>query len=173
MSGFWSDKMRHDCTRDGCLQLKLEDWSDVNDCFPGAIRPTDIDGMVEINGRVLFLEQKKPGVSIPAGQSRAFRELSKKQQVTVVAIRAGVETELQMLVYRLGDVRGDGWADVTRPDFLGFLRGWADRAMAAGSDTPWDEQIRQLQERITESDAKYHALELEYLALAKKKGQSA
>lgn len=120
--------MRYRCSRDGCYHDQLPDWTDINACFPGAIRPTDIDGMVEINGNVLFLEQKSTGASITTGQARAFAELSRKQGVTVLAIRPGRETECELLFYR--DGKGSGWEKCYRSDLLQWLSLWSDNAKA-------------------------------------------
>ena len=54
------------------------DWSAF---FPrtflfGDIRPTDIDGFVEINGHHLFLEHKGNGVPIKDGQFNALLSLA-------------------------------------------------------------------------------------------------
>lgn len=170
MTGFSSDKFRYNCATSGCYNDSLPDWSDVNACFPGAIRPTDIDGMVEINGRVLFIEQKARGKSIERGQVLAFQRLSLKQSVTVVAVREGDVTELQMLVYRNG--HGDSFKDVTRPDFLAFLRLWADNAINAVTEVPWVEQVLKLQEEVALLQAENKAMKLEYYALGRSKGMA-
>jgi hypothetical protein len=126
MTGFRSNKMRYDCRRDGCYYHTLPDWSDINDSFPGAIRPTDIDGMVEINGNVLFLEQKGAGASMTEGQGRAFKALSRKERVTVLAMRPGTTTEMQLLFYVKGSVHG--WHDAYRTDLLEWFRLWSANA---------------------------------------------
>jgi hypothetical protein len=130
MTGFRSKDFRYNCDRDGCYHLGLPDWSDINETFPGAIRPTDIDGMVEINGDVLFIEQKSLGGCIPKGQVRAFTELSKKDGITVVAIRPGTEYEIQALFYVGGS--GSGWQNMYRSDFLSWCRLWSDNAISKG-----------------------------------------
>lgn len=127
MTGFKSNKMRYECNSMGCYYETLPDWSDINDTFPGAIRPTDIDGMVEINGHILFLEQKGIGVPIPAGQSRAFRELSKKDNVTVVVMRPGLKFEMETLVFNEGS--GSGWQPTYRADLIAWFELWADKAI--------------------------------------------
>lgn len=127
MTGFRSSKMRWDCASKGCYHESLPCWDDINDAFPGAIRPTDIDGMVEINDHVLFIEQKQLGASIERGQVRAFKALSRKPSQTVLVIRDGVRTELEILLFRRGEA--NGWQDVTRSDLLVWLQLWARKAM--------------------------------------------
>ena len=51
------------------------DYGFLDDCFPGKIRLTDIDGCVEINGRILWLEFKGPGSHLPSGQKIMFDRL--------------------------------------------------------------------------------------------------
>lgn len=127
MTGFRSDKMRYNCASKGCYYDQLPDWSDINNAFPGAIRPTDIDGMVEINGNVLFLEQKGVGCPVTTGQARAFRELSKKDRVTVVVMRPGLKFEMEALFYVDGS--GSGWKNLYRSDLLTWFELWSDNAM--------------------------------------------
>jgi hypothetical protein len=50
----------------------LWDWAVLRECFPRGIRPTDIDGMVEMGGRYLILEGKNPNVPVPVAQQRMF-----------------------------------------------------------------------------------------------------
>jgi len=127
MTGFKSDKMRYSCSGKGCYYEQLPDWSDINDAFPGAIRPTDVDGMVEINGSILFIEQKSVGAPITTGQARAFRELSKKDRVTVLALRPGQSFELEVLFYVNGF--GSGWKEMYRSDLLRWFEAWSDNAI--------------------------------------------
>jgi hypothetical protein len=46
--------------------------------FPRKISPSDIDGFLECNGEVLFIETKELGAPIPVGQGRALTSLSLK-----------------------------------------------------------------------------------------------
>jgi hypothetical protein len=61
--------LRHDCARSGCYKETLPDWGVLDGCFPGRIAPTDIDGVVEVRGRVLVLEWKRPEGRLPQGQA--------------------------------------------------------------------------------------------------------
>lgn len=69
--GWWCGKMTINNAQlyvDG-----LWDWSILKGCFGGTrIAPTDIDGAIERNGRVLLIETKQPGVPIPDGQRWFF-----------------------------------------------------------------------------------------------------
>ena len=73
-----------------CLDPKLKFF---DDCFvksngeriPG-FGMSDIDGVVERNGQVLFMEWKRPGVHLTPGQLRLHQELTKnsRRQKTIV-----------------------------------------------------------------------------------------
>ena len=128
VTGFKSDKMRYSCESKGCYYDQLPDWSDINNSFPGDIRPTDIDGMVEINGHVLFLEQKGIGAPVTGGQARAFRALSAKPNITVVVMRSGTKFEMETLFYV--DGHGTGWKPMYRSDLLAWFEVWSDHAKA-------------------------------------------
>ncbi len=71
-----------------CVPLE-SDWSAFfKDLFVRDIRPTDIDGFVEINGHHLFLEHKGNGVPIKDGQFNALLSLARKPSTTVVIINS-------------------------------------------------------------------------------------
>jgi hypothetical protein len=54
---------------DEAYLASLWDWACLDGCFGGTmIKPSDVDGRVERNGKVLEIETKLPGVSIPMGQ---------------------------------------------------------------------------------------------------------
>lgn len=48
------------------------------------IEPTDVDAMVERYGAFLLFETKEPGVPIPEGQRRAFEQLLRLPQFTII-----------------------------------------------------------------------------------------
>lgn len=56
-----------------CLDPKLKFF---NDCFRYNIGMSDIDGVVERNGQVLFMEWKRPGVFLSTGQLRLHQALT-------------------------------------------------------------------------------------------------
>ena len=68
--------LRHDCSRSGCYKETLPDWGVLAGCFPGRIAPTDLDGIVELRGRVLILEWKRPDGRIPRGQEILLERLA-------------------------------------------------------------------------------------------------
>jgi hypothetical protein len=129
MTGYSSSFFRHKCADRGCYYAQLPCWDDIIDCFPRRIRPTDVDGLVEINGHFLFLEEKRAGVSPDEGQRRALLGLSRTPGFTVVFFRPGARSELEVLI--LGDGDPQGWQPMTRVAFLDWIRGWAEAADAA------------------------------------------
>lgn len=126
MTGYRSCYFRHDCVKKGCYIDQLPCWDDlIDECFPRGIRPTDIDGMVEINGQILIMEEKCAGKGPDEGQRRALKELASKDGVTVVYFRPhGIE--MQMLVVGMGEPKG--WQTVTRDQLKSWLRWWASTA---------------------------------------------
>lgn len=122
MTGFRHKSFRHKCTDKGCYIDSLPSWDFLDGAFPRGIIPTDIDGMVEVNGHVLFLEEKRAGTSIKSGQLSAFRALSLLSNVRVALTRPGQVSEMQLLVLDGG--RGSGWQDVSRQDYFDFCHTW-------------------------------------------------
>lgn len=126
MTGYRSSFFRHECTQKGCYIEQLPNWDDYIECFPRRIRPTDIDGMVEINSNFLFLEEKTSGKGPDEGQRLAFQRLSLLPNVTTVFFRPGGNSELEVLTY--SDQRPQGWQPMTNEEFKARLTRWAMRA---------------------------------------------
>ena len=86
--------LRYDCEKSGCFNLimraRLEEFAD---CFPGRISMGDVDGIVEINGRVLFMEWKGLNAgAISMGQRILHERLSAIPKVTVILVRGDPQT---------------------------------------------------------------------------------
>lgn len=61
------------------------DWKILDGCFGKTkIRPTDIDGFIERNGRCLYLETKRPGTNIPFGQRLTYHAWVRKGDSVIV-----------------------------------------------------------------------------------------
>lgn len=69
------------------------DWEFLNDCFPRNIKPTDIDGFVEINSQALILEHKQKDQKIEWTQELAFKNIIKKNEIRVIVFWADLDTE--------------------------------------------------------------------------------
>ena len=59
------------CFRELCPKLGVFD-----DCFPDRIGMSDVDGVVELGGRFLFLEWKSRGGTLSEGQCKTYRRLT-------------------------------------------------------------------------------------------------
>lgn len=82
------------------------DWGIVRECFGDtAIKPTDIDGMVERHGNFLILETKQPGVMIPKGQQITFDALIKKGFTIFVIWGSQNNPESMRVMYPNGTVK--------------------------------------------------------------------
>ena len=123
-------RMRWDCSpdKDGCYRrLGQPDLTVLDECFPGRIAMTDVDGLVEINGRFLFIEWKRRG-EVPAGQRIMFERMTKHPEFTVLVILGDPRSMVveRYDVYRDGQRRG--WRDCNLPELKRHIRAWADRA---------------------------------------------
>lgn len=75
------------------------DWGILKGCFgTSKIEPTDVDGLVERNGRFLVLEAKKPGVRIKQGQKITFNALRNTGLFTIVIVWGENSKPQEMLV---------------------------------------------------------------------------
>lgn len=131
MTGYRSSEFRHKCgNAENCYIERLPEWDDIIHVFPRKIRPTDIDGMVEINDHFLFLEEKAPGVAmLNGGQSYALKALASRDRVTVCFFRPLNEHDVTMLAF--GHGRPGVIEDRTRDEFLDWLRSWVAEAEGA------------------------------------------
>ncbi len=123
MTGYRSKFLRHSCQRSGSYIDRLPCWDDLITVFPRNIRPMDVDGMVEIGGQFLFLEEKQAGKGVEAGQGAALRMLSRLPGVTVAIFRPGAASDYEVLLYE--DGHGSGFVPATRDQFHSWLRAWA------------------------------------------------
>jgi hypothetical protein len=102
---------------------KLWDWTPLNDCFKRGIRPTDIDGCVEANGKFLILEGKTSGEEMPTGQKLALERMSAFPEFTVIIIEGKPPFDVT------------GWRVLGKKKYTGgnvefkkFIRRWFDWA---------------------------------------------
>lgn len=62
------------------------DFGFIEEKLPGKLRFSDIDGMIEKNGRFFVIETKRPGVKIPMGQFLLYRRLIETGLFTVLSV---------------------------------------------------------------------------------------
>ncbi|MGC3982798.1 MAG: hypothetical protein QM808_16225 [Steroidobacteraceae bacterium] len=98
--------IRHQCSERGCYKEQLPDWAILDGCFPRGIRPSDVDGIVEINQSVLMLEWKPRMGALTKGQLLLFQNMtsgSPKVQVLVIYGDTGVPGEIEL--YQHGAIK--------------------------------------------------------------------
>jgi hypothetical protein len=74
------------------------DWGMLDSCFPGRIKVSDIDGIVQRGNSFLVLETKKPGVLVPKGQEIMFKAMQQKG-FTILILWGTQNNPVEMQVY--------------------------------------------------------------------------
>ena len=123
-------RMRWDCSpdRDGCYRERGQpDLTVLDECFPGRIAMTDVDGLVEINGQFLSIEWKRRG-DVPAGQRIMFERMTRHPEFTILVI-VGDPATMEVKCYDVfQDGRRKGWRDCDLSELKRRVGAWADRA---------------------------------------------
>jgi hypothetical protein len=114
------------CDRDGCFNKKMRPKiEEFARCLPGRIAFSDVDGIVEINGRFLMLEWKSRTPSLPAGQRIMYSRMTTNPLFRVLVIHGDAET---MEVTRYGEYAAGqfgGWTDGDLESLKAYVRCWA------------------------------------------------
>lgn len=125
--------MRWSCASSGCYNETLRPRIEVfAECFPGRIGMSDIDGVVEIAGRFLFLEWKAQGGSVQTGQRIMFERMTALSHKITVIVVAGHPRE--MTVETVQVFQGGNASAPEATDIEGLkarVKAWADRAQMA------------------------------------------
>ena len=103
----------------------VTDWGEilVGAQLPREIQPSDIDGIVEINGTFLVMERKKMGEKTRDGQRYLLEALARQSNFTVLEIVHGPDGVEEIYNY------GTGKREVSSPsDFIARVEAWADVA---------------------------------------------
>lgn len=130
VTGYRSSFFRHQCATLGCYIDSLPCWDDMIELFPRKIRPTDVDGFVEINGQFLFLEEKVRGKGPEEGQRKALKLLATLPGVTVAFFRPGKVADYEVLIFDGSEPQG--WRECSRNQWYAWLRKWAQTADGIG-----------------------------------------
>ncbi len=78
----------------------LWDWGILDGCFGNTkIKPSDLDGLVERNGKFLVLEAKGPGVPIKTGQLMTIKALRETGLFTVIVVWGEQNCPQEMQIY--------------------------------------------------------------------------
>lgn len=95
--------LRHQCSVNGCYKEKLPDWGILEGCFPRGIRPSDVDGIVELNGWFLMLEWKPKSGFLTQGQRRMFLNITAgSRRAQVLVIYGDKDTPAEIELYQRG-----------------------------------------------------------------------
>ena len=123
----------HQCEGEGCWITKnAAPFGALEDCFGGKIRPTDIDGIVERNGRFLIFEWKRDGVETPVGQKILFERLTMHGDITVFVVWH--ETDHPDVVTKAGMFKKGHWKGEKVTDLEGVQKAcsqWFERVNQA------------------------------------------
>jgi hypothetical protein len=98
INGF--NPLRWDCAKSGCFNKKKRPKIEVfSCCFPGNINFGDVDGIVEINGKILMLEWKSKISDLPTGQKIMYERITNNPSYTVLIVFGDPES-MNVLGYR-------------------------------------------------------------------------
>lgn len=86
--------MRWDCEAKGCYRQLMPRLGAFDDCFDGKIGMSDVDGVVEVRGRFLFLEWKSAGGAVTTGQRIMFERMTGLSPKITVIVVAGHPREM-------------------------------------------------------------------------------
>lgn len=127
--------LRWKCDQQGCYAEQLPDWGIFNGRLPRGIRFTDVDGEVEIGGRFLRIEWKRPNAMLPIGQVRAFQAAAETGYFTIVVVW-GETNPMRPEYWRLfDDVADSGRNPVTLEELQRFVSVWGATADAGSRST--------------------------------------
>ena len=134
-------RMRHDC-QDGAhcyLETAHAPIHVFDGCFGGRIEMSDIDGVIERRGNVMFMEWKTSRGAVSEGQDRLFRALTNNHWNQTVMVVWGPphpapDTTVTTVMYR----RGQRGPQVTRTlaQLQALLQRWYAHADAAAPVGP-------------------------------------
>lgn len=104
------------------------DWDFLKGAFPRGIMPMDMDGQVEINGRFLDFEKKKPDVGIKDGQRRALESRVKTGYDMLLLMRGknGGPWDVELWYLKDGTVVKNKRGLMSESEIFGLARRWAE-----------------------------------------------
>jgi hypothetical protein len=79
--------MRHNCLGSCYMTTHMWDFAIFDGCFTPKIKPTDVDGLVERNGRFLLIETKGKDVQdLTRGQAITYQALAELGVFTILVM---------------------------------------------------------------------------------------
>lgn len=142
-------KMRWDCSRQNCYLERGHFPIELFDgCFPPGpgriIRPsfTDIDGLLELNGRFLLLEGKGSRTAdLEPPQREAFSKLSAlSSKITIVAIRADIPNKRVFEFQYITNGKSGSWHECDLDELKYIFQEWGERARRPNAEMVIKEQ---------------------------------
>ena len=102
-----SGKLNYDCKASGCFNLKKRPkWEVFKDCLSRDASISDIDGIVDANGKAFLIFEWKDSDSenLSEGQYRLYTNITKASPIfTAVIIYGNAETMEVRAIYRIRD----------------------------------------------------------------------
>ena len=130
--------IRWNCNTDGCYKEKcVPDWGPLDGYLPRGCRPTDVDGIIEIDGRFLLLEFKSHGGQLQCAQRWLFERLTAdSSNVLVVVMSAGTNEleSLQKIRFVRNGKMGE-WIPCNLSQFIERYRNWGETGIMEDPDT--------------------------------------
>ena len=101
----------------------VTDWGEIlaGANLPRGIRPSDIDGVLEVNGHFLFMEKKGPLESEAMGQRLMLEALARNpKSIKVIRVVRGSDGVEAIYDYRTGE-----YTEIDPADFIRRVEEWA------------------------------------------------
>lgn len=121
---------RHDCNQYGCYLSECHpktEW--FASCFPGKISFSDMDHVVERNGRALIIEWKGEKGGIGRGQEIIWGKLTRGTMLTTIVVN-GNPKSMEVSSYKIcwNGKWDDAWTEAGLIDLKDRIKKWADWA---------------------------------------------
>ena len=133
-----SDQMniRHKCASQGCwVEQHAIPFGEFDDCFPGNIKMSDVDGIVEMCGGYFLLVEWKTVKSVTQGQEILLKNFSvnSPKQISVV-IYGGPGWVSAIRYWSQG--KDSDWRDLDMEGLKQFFCNWSARSQKLSKPTP-------------------------------------
>lgn len=132
--------IRHDCAKDGCYkEICIPDWEIFDGCFDSKsnkIKVSDVDGCVEINGNILWLEWKRKLSELSVGQKMLYCSFTSNSARQVVLVIVGpLDSPERYCVFSNG--KQHEWHLCDREILRQRMKGWAERHSTKKRPAGW------------------------------------
>ena len=120
-------KLDYDCTKSGCFNVTRRPKLEVFfPCFPGRIGFGDIDGLVELERNLCFLEWKSPGAKLKLGQQKLYLNATAMDGDHVAFLVEGTADDMHVVRYKVFWKGQEGeWVSGTLADVQQRIWNWS------------------------------------------------